>query len=275
MDVETTVPVEQIKPISRTTDAREVALAAYARLLDLLERLEPEDWHAPTECTGWDVAAMVGHLIGAAKAGASVRENMRQQIWGKRHAEEFGGNTLDAANHLQVTDHAGLTPEQRISALRELAPAAVAGRMRLPGPLRRVSVPLDPGGSTAPGMPARLALGHLVDAVYTRDVWLHAIDIARATSQPFEAEQDVDHRIVEDVVAEWARRHGEPFVLVLSGPSAVRFRQGEGGGHLHLDAIDFCRVLSGRADPRDSSSDVVVEAEPTEVGRLLDTRVVF
>jgi uncharacterized protein (TIGR03083 family) len=273
MDVDTTVPVERIRRISRATDAREVALAAYARLLDLLERLEPDEWHAPTECTGWDVAAMVGHLIGAAKAGASVRENTRQQVWGKRHAGEFGGNTLDAANQLQVIDHADLTPEQRIAALREVAPAAVAGRMRLPGLLRRVSVSLDAGGSTAPGMPSRLSLGHLVDAVYTRDVWLHTIDIARATSRPHVAEQEVDRRIVEDVVAEWARRHGEPFVLVLSGPRAVRFRQGEGGGHLHLDAIDFCRVLSGRAEPDDPS--VAVEASPGATARLLETRVVF
>jgi hypothetical protein len=49
---------------------------------------------------------MVGHLIGAAKAGASVRESMRQQRWGKRHADEFDGNTLDGANERQIRDHA-------------------------------------------------------------------------------------------------------------------------------------------------------------------------
>ena len=79
MDAGTVRKVEQIQRISRGTDAREMALAAYGRLLELLERLEPEEWRAPTECPGWDVAAMVGHLIGAGKAGASVRENLRQQ----------------------------------------------------------------------------------------------------------------------------------------------------------------------------------------------------
>lgn len=271
MNVDTSRPVDEITPISRTGDAREVALAAYERLIELLETLGPDDWRAPTECPGWDVAAMVGHLIGAAEAGARVRESVRQQVWGKRHAGEFGGNTLDAVNELQVRDHAGLTPAERIAALRELAPAAVAGRMRLPRPLRRVSVPLDPGGSTAAGMPAHLTLGQLVDVIYTRDVWLHAIDIARATSRPFPADTAVDHRIVEDVVAEWAGRHGQPFVLVLTGPRAVRFHQGEGGGRLHLDAVEFCRVLSGRAQP----DDVEVEAEPAPVTRLLKTRLVF
>lgn len=271
MNVDTSRPVDEITPISRAGDARQVALAAYGRQIDLLETLDAEDWRARTECPAWDVAAMVGHLIGAAKAGARVRENLRQQLWARRHADEFGGNTLDAANELQVRDHAELTPAERIAALREVAPAAVAGRMRLPRPLRRVTVPLDPGGSTAAGMPARLSLGHLVDVVYTRDVWLHAIDIARATSRPFPADTTVDHRIVEDVVAEWARRHDQPFVLVLTGPRAVRFQQGEGGGHLRLDAVEFCRVLSGRAQP----DDVEVEAESMQTTRLLETRVVF
>ena len=271
MNVHTSRPVGEIIPISRASDARQVALSVYGQLIDLLETLEAEDWRAPTECPDWDVAAMVGHLVGAAKAGARVRENLRQQWWAKRHADEFGGNTLDAANELQVRDHVELTPQERIAALREVTPAAVAGRMRLPRGLRRVTVPLDPGGSTAPGMPARLSLGHLVDVIYTRDVWLHAIDIARATSRPLPADTDVADRIVEDVVAEWAGRHDQPFALVLTGPRAVRFHQGEGGGHLHLDAVEFCRVLSGRAQP----DDVEVEAQPAHTTRLLQTRVVF
>jgi uncharacterized protein (TIGR03083 family) len=271
MNVETTRPVDEITPISRAGDARQIALAAYDRLIDLLETLDAEDWRAPTECPAWDVAAMVGHLIGAAKAGARTRENLRQQLWAKRHADEFGGNTLDAANERQVRDHAKLTPAERITALREVAPAAVAGRMRLPRPLRRVTVPLDPGGSTADGMPARLSLGHLVDVVYTRDVWLHTVDIARATSRPFPTDTAIDDRIIEDIVAEWASRHDQPFVLVLTGPRTVRFHQGQGGGRLHLDAVEFCRVLSGRAQP----DDIEMEAQPTHTKRLLETRVVF
>lgn len=271
MNVDTGRPVGEIRPISRAGDARQVALAAYRQLIGLLETLDADDWRARTACPAWDVAAMVGHLIGAAKAGARVRENLRQQRWARRHAEDFGGNTLDAANDLQVRDHAELTPAERVAALRRAAPAAVAGRMRLPRPLRHVSVPLDPGGSTAAGMPARLSLGQLVDVIYTRDVWLHTIDIARATSRPVPADSPVDQRIVEDVVAEWAARHHQPFVLELTGSRPVVFHQGEGGGHLRLDAVEFCRVLSGRAQPDDAD----VEAEPTHAACLLETRVVF
>jgi uncharacterized protein (TIGR03083 family) len=273
MTVETTRQVDELDPITRSSDAREVALAAYDRLLALLRSLEPDDWRTPTACPGWDVADMVGHLIGAAKAGASVRENLRQQLWGKRHAREFGGNTLDAANQRQILDHADLSPTQRIDELARVAPTAVAGRMRLPRPLRRVSVAIDAGGSTATGMPERLAFGHLMDVTYTRDVWLHTIDIARATGRTHRPDAAVDGRLIEDVVAEWAGRHQQPFLLTLTGPAGGRFRQGDGGGHLRLDAIDLCLVLSGRALPGDP--DVEVIAEPTGTARLLGTRVLF
>ena len=275
MAVDTTRPVEEIRPIARSTDAREVALAAYERLTGLLEQLEPEDWDAPTECPGWDVAAMVGHLIGAGKSCASLRESVRQQRWARKRAGEFEDNALDAANELQVRDHAGLSPAERIAALREVAPRAVRGRMRFPRPLRRASVALDASGSSAPGMPSRLSFGHLMDVIYTRDVWLHTIDIARATGRAYVPDTAVDSRIVEDVVAEWARRHGEPFVLVLSGPAGARFRSGEGGGHLHLDAVECCRILSGRADAAHALEAATLEADPQHTVQLLDTRVLF
>jgi uncharacterized protein (TIGR03083 family) len=271
MDLDTERPIDQLTRISRDTDASEVALGAYARLVELLERLEPRHWEDQTECPGWNVAAMVGHLIGAGEAGASLRESLRQQWHGKRQAARFGGNSLDAANDLQVREHAALTPVERIAALKEVAPRAVAGRLGLPRPLRRVPVPLDAGGSTATGMPSTFPLGQLMDVVYTRDVWLHTIDIARATSVAHEPDPQVDGRIVEDVVAEWAGRHGEPVTLVLDGPAGGRFRQGSGGVDLHLDAVEFCRVLSGRAEP----SDAGVGGDAAAAQRLLLVRLVF
>ena len=275
MDVDTARPVADIRPITRGGDAAAVAKEAYDGLLRLLEQLTPDEWAAPTECPGWDVAAMVGHLIGAARSCASVRETVRQQRWGARHADEFDGNALDAVNELQVREHAELSPPERIETLRALAPRAVRGRMRLPAPLRRVSVPLAPGGSTAPGMPTRLRLGHLMDVIYTRDVWLHTIDIARATGRSHDVTATPDGRIVEDVVAEWARRHDEPFVLVLSGPAGARLRQGEGGGHLHLDAVECCRILSGRRAVAEAVAADALQAEPPGAARLLETRVIF
>jgi uncharacterized protein (TIGR03083 family) len=249
MSVEMTRSVEEIRRISKDTDAREVALGAYERLFDLLERLEPHEWSAPTECPGWDVAAMVGHLIGAGKEAISMRESLRQQRWAKRHADEFDGSTLDARTELQARDHAHLSPEERIATLRELAPAAVRARMRLPRLIRRMTMKLDEAGSLPPGSPTKLTFGEGVDVIYTRDVWMHRIDIARATGRPVDLDGHSDRRVVEDVVAEWAERHGRPFRLTLHGPAGGAFQQGqgEGGPDLAFDPVEFCRILSGRA----------------------------
>jgi uncharacterized protein (TIGR03083 family) len=271
---------DRIVPISRSTDAAEVATAAYEGLLALLEDLDTGEWSAPTECPGWDVTAMVAHLVGAAAAAASVRENLRQQWWGHRESGTYDGNALDAANALQVRENRGLGPVGLVDELRRLAPAAVRGRMRLPTPLRAVRVPLAAGGSTAPGMPQHLSLGRLVDVVYTRDVWLHTVDIARATGRDTArttgrdaAGRAVDARIVEDVVAEWVRAHATPVSLTLLGPAGGRFVHGRGGGTLRLDAVEACRVLSGRADVDEAAVGLV--ADPPGTADLLRRRVVF
>lgn len=247
MTVQTAREATQITPISFATDAEQIARAVNERLLALLEQLQPADWEAPTECPGWTVSDMVGHIIGAAKAGGSFRETVRQQLWAMRHKGEYDGNDLDATNALQVRDHQGLTPSDRVEALRAALDKAVAGRMHFPRPLRRIRVTLAPTGSTAEGMPSSLTLGHLMEVIYTRDVWLHHVDIARATGRPLPLDEAVDGRIVEDVVREWAGRHNRPFELVLTGPAGGVFRQGERGPRLEHDAVEFCRALSGRA----------------------------
>ena len=90
-------------------------------------------------------------------------------------------------------------------------------------------------------------LAFLVDVILTRDTWMHRVDLARATDRPLELTADHDGRIVADVVAEWARRHGQPYTLELSGPAGGTFTSGEGGEHIAIDAIEFCRILSNRA----------------------------
>jgi hypothetical protein len=69
---------------------------------------------------------------------------------------------------------------------------------------------------------------------------MHRIDLAQATSKPLDL--DPDGRIV----AEWANTHNEPFTLVLDGPAGGHYRAGSGGEHVHMDAIEFCRILAER-----------------------------
>lgn len=241
----TTVDPSAVMPISRSTDAAEVASAVYAQLATLLQRLEDADWDRPTECEGWTVADVAGHLIGAMKANAKVREMLRQQAYGARHGGQHQDNPLDALNALQVADHRSLTPAERVEAVRSLMPAAVAGRMRLPSLIRRISVPIAQTGSTQ-GMPPRLNLGTAMDVVYTRDAWLHTVDIARATGRDLDLGTPVNERVVADVVRDWASRHGQPVDLVLTGPAGGHFATRAPGTHLELDAVEFCRTVAGR-----------------------------
>lgn len=216
----------------------EAADEEYRRLLDLLEQLDAEEWAAPTDCTGWDVRAMVAHLAGAAQWMVSQREMLRQQRHGKRLLPD--ADTVDGMNELQVSERADHTPEQVLAELREIAPRAVRARSRLPRLVRALPIPFGPPLGTKP-------LGYLMDRILTRDAWLHRVDICRATDRSLTLTAAHDGRIIDDVVSEWAELHGQPFALVLSGPAGGRWKHGEGGEALELDAVEFCRILSGRA----------------------------
>jgi uncharacterized protein (TIGR03083 family) len=241
-----TTAIDQISPITHRTDAADVARRAYDDLIALLETLREDDWQAPTECPAWTVSDMVGHVIGGAKAAASKREMLRQNLYGLRHAREHDGNAMDAYNALQVEEHAALTPAERVAALKALTAAAVRGRMRTPAILRAVSAPVKSNGSMVEGMPNKGNLGHLMDVISTRDVFMHRIDISRAVGRELSPGEN-DRRIVEDAVAEWARRHQQPVEVVLTGPAGGKFVQGSGGPCLEMDSFEFCRALSGRA----------------------------
>lgn len=101
-------------------------------------------------------------------------------------------------------------------------------------------------------------MGYLLHVILTRDPWMHRVDIARATGRELVLTPDHDGRIIADVVAEWARRHGQPFKLTLTGPAGGAFLSGDGAGErIAIDAVEFCRMLSGRAQGRGLLSQAV------------------
>ena len=104
-------------------------------------------------------------------------------------------------------------------------------------------MPYTPG----PPFEGDWTLGYVWEVIMTRDPWMHRVDIARATGTPLELTSDHDGRLVADVVEEWAAGHGAPFTLTLTGPAGGTFTQATGGPALELDAVEFCRILSGRA----------------------------
>ncbi|HUC33678.1 MAG TPA: maleylpyruvate isomerase family mycothiol-dependent enzyme, partial [Ilumatobacteraceae bacterium] len=67
-----------------------------------------------------------------------------------------------------------------------------------------------------------------------------------AVGTELELTPDHDGRIIADVADEWFARHGRPCELVLTGPAGGRFGT-SGGERYELDAVEFCRIMSGRA----------------------------
>ena len=234
-----TIDVTTIPPLEHD-EAMRLAATEYERFLDAVRALTADDWTKPTDCTLWDVRAMVGHNLGNFEAAASVREMVLQQVKAARRAKRDGISPLDGMTAVQVDDRAGLSIDELIARLERVVPKAVAGRRRTPGLLRNgVKLDLSEG--------VKRPLGYLIDAVYTRDSFMHRIDLARATGHELVLTPEHEGRIVANVVADWAANHGKPFHLVLTGPAGGSFVHGTGGESLELDAVELCRTLAGRA----------------------------
>ncbi len=232
--------------ITAGAEADGLAAAAYAALLDDLSGLSDADWQRPTDCDAWTVRDMVAHLVGAAAGHASLPTFVRQYVWGMTHRKAHGGSSLDAMNARQIDDQRALSADALVELLAELAPRAVVGRARLAHYLGWAPINLEAAGSWYVGMPTRTTMGDLCAVVLTRDVWAHRLDLARAVGHTPSVDPGVDGRIVADIVADWAIRHGRPFSLVLTGDAGGTFGAGRAGEHLTLDALAFARLMAGR-----------------------------
>jgi uncharacterized protein (TIGR03083 family) len=183
---------------------------------------------------------MIAHLLGAAEAHASIRETIRQVRAGSRWAKAKSRPQIDGINAIQIERRNHLSPADLIERLEAITPKAIEGRRKTPGLVRRAKVDDGIGG--------KMTMEHLMDRVYTRDQWMHRIDLAEALQRRPELTAGHDVRIVADVVKEWATIHGEPFELELSGPAGGTYTSGQGGACIEMDAVEFCLVLSGRLD---------------------------
>jgi uncharacterized protein (TIGR03083 family) len=234
-----TTAVEAIPALGHD-EAMDLAEAEYDRLLAVIDDLDEQDWSRRTECTDWDVRALLGHVLGMLELQSDVNERMRQIKAAAAVAAQTGCLRLDALTALQVREHANLEPEELRRALHEAAPRGLAARRALTAEQRAAPYePLLPGEGT-------WTFGYLFDVVHTRDPWIHRLDICRAIGREPVLSSDHDGRIVANVVADWAPRHGQPFTLTLTGPAGGSFTAGTGGPGLELDAVEFCRILSRR-----------------------------
>jgi uncharacterized protein (TIGR03083 family) len=221
-------------------EARLLAEEEFARFAALVASLTPDEWAAPTVCTGWDVRTLVLHVLGSGDAQASVREFVHQLRRGLPLNKQIDSHHwVDGMNELQIRERRRLSDDEVVAQVAAVGPRAVAGRWGTPPPARYLPLPFGPPIGWAP-------LKYLLDVGFTRDVWAHRIDVHDAIDRPMRVTAEHDGRLVADIVAEWGARHGRPFELVLDGPAGGKFEQGADGERVELDALDFVRTLSGR-----------------------------
>jgi uncharacterized protein (TIGR03083 family) len=235
-------------PVLDRHDAAVIAAAENQRFVDLARTLRAGDWTQPTDCPAWNVQELTAHVLGSMEFTASMREFVHQQRAGKKAAGDRP--QIDGMTEVQVRERSHLGADLLVERLVAMAPRGARARRRLPAPFRRLPMKVE-----VAKVMETWRLGYLFDVILTRDTWMHRVDVSRATGREPVLTADHDGRLVADVVAEWARRHGQPFALTLEGPAGGTFTSdGAGTGtsrvdaeEISLDAVEFCRILSGRA----------------------------
>lgn len=245
--------VSSTQPLSHT-DAMGLQAVELERTLELLRSLGESEWTTQTACPDWDIRQMYLHVLGACEAGASMRENVHQMRAAKKHQKAHGGPLEAGLSNVQVRERIDLSPAQLIERLADIAPVTVRKRTKTPRLMRSVKMKID--GPVIESW----TLGYLMGAIYLRDLWMHRVDTTQVTDHELVLSAEHDGRIVADVVAEWARRHGQPFELSLTGPAGGTYAVPGSDGSteaIELDAIEFCLMLAGRRDAAGLMSTIV------------------
>lgn len=245
--------------------AEAVALGEHAAFVELISGLSPGEWDKPTDCAGWSVRDVVAHVAGALEEGAHIRAQLRRVALAPRRYPQL--DRLDAINQLQVDDRGAHPPDRLVHEVSSLGPRAARARRRTPQLIRSRAVPR--GFS----LPTGATFGYLVDVIYPRDLWMHRIDVARATNRDLRAtstEADVVALVVRDLACTWG---GPATTLTLTGHGAGTWALGAGKpvAAVETDAVEICRHLSGRV----ASPPIAAKGDPGAEQYLLAARIPF
>lgn len=263
--MQTVVPAADLAPTDRRA-ATHLLEVEHAAVLALLSDLHDADWHRPTDCARWDVAAVVSHLIGQAEELRRPWLHGRRSRKGRNRHPDLA--QLDAHNEIQVEDHRHLSSDELRAQFEQQWPPAIRAASRLPGPLRRLAV-----SSGLPGVP-RLRIGYLADVILARDLWMHRVDIGRAAGRDYHPkphDRVIVEQVLRDAALEWA---GPAAVLELTGAVSGSWQLGPGPAACtgRADTVDYLRTLAGRHNDPDLD---LVAGDPTVVGQLRAARVIF
>jgi uncharacterized protein (TIGR03083 family) len=224
-------------------EAMAITKVEHDKFAALLASLHDGDWQKATDCDLWDVRGVACHVLGIAEMVASIKEARHQRKLGIPIFKEKGGvHWIDGCNEVQVRERYDLSDAELNARWKAGADKSLARRTKLPKVIRNLRV------LEMPPPVGKVTISYLSDIGLTRDVWMHRVDISVALGREMDVDAAHDGRLVSDMVAEWARTHNDPFTMTLTGPAGGHFVSGNGAETVELDAIEFCRIISGRAD---------------------------
>ncbi|MFP5352324.1 MAG: maleylpyruvate isomerase family mycothiol-dependent enzyme [Actinomycetota bacterium] len=219
-------------------EANRLMSSQYEALLSTLRELPEDAWHAVTDCDPWTVKDIVAHLIGWAEAMTSFAQFRRQLFEGRRRARELG-NLLDAVNQVQVDDRASMSPQQLLERWEVVMPRFE--RLRRRAGVVGKALPFYEGSVIG-----FTNVAYLASTIYTRDAFMHRIDISRAADTELRLGRR-EQRLIEDVLVDWSRRTGAAARVNLEGPAGGSYLVGTGAiATIEGDAVEMARVLAGR-----------------------------
>jgi hypothetical protein len=92
-------------------------------------------------------------------------------------------------------------------------------------------------------------VNYLLNTIFTRDHFMHRIDVARATGAELVVGPS-EVRLLEDVLCDWTRRRKVRALVTLTGPAGGAYMLGGSPeAAIEGDAIVFARVMAGRGHP--------------------------
>ncbi len=228
-------------PSITADEAYRLMEVSLTRFLELVEDLDPEDWHKPTLCTEWSVRDILAHQAGGYASGTGYKEMLRQ---GSKRPKP-GQLIEDAINAIQLQERADKSPAELIAELRQVGPIAArkwAYDFRL---AKLITIPHPIAG--------KLSFRYLMWIVHSRDTWMHRLDICRATGREFEQTHEHDGRIAELVVRDVAdiltrKFDGPALVLEFTGIAGGTWKIGKGepSATIRMDMLEFNIFASGR-----------------------------
>jgi uncharacterized protein (TIGR03083 family) len=248
-------------------EAMTLAAEELKRFQALIESLADEDWGQQTACSLWTVKDVVAHQAAHICSTTSVGAFMsHSNLILMRPYLKNGMNILDAMNQAQVDLRRQYTVDQLLAEIRDRAQRSLQGRDRIPAFLRSLVLPI-------PGFDQPRSLGYLFDVIYTRDMWMHRIDICHATGKKMELDSTHDGRIaalaVKDLTEKSKRGlRGRSAVLELTSAAGGSYRIGENPrpeATIEMDVFTFANLTSGREKAANvlTSSRAVIRGDTT------------